>query len=74
VDLKNIESEALHLSLEERAKLAQSLLLSLDSLSEQEIEETWLSEAQQRARELDSGKVSPIPAEEVRKKAKELLR
>ena len=74
MDFKIIEEEALHLSPEDRAKLAQKLLMSLDSLSEAEIEESWLVEAQRRAQEMDRGEVQPIPAEEVRRKARALLR
>lgn len=71
---KTIDQSAMRLLPHERAHLAQRLLLSLDSLSESEIEETWLDEAVERARELDEGKVQPIPASEVRQKAKRLLR
>ena len=74
MNLKQIEDEALHLSEEERAELAQKLLLSLDAPTIEEIEEDWLVEARRRARELDDGIVQPIPAEEVRKKARALLR
>lgn len=74
MNLKQIEDEALHLSEEERAALAQKLLLSLDSPTMHEIEEDWLLEARRRARELDEGIVQPISAEEVRKKAQALLR
>lgn len=71
---KRIEEEALRLPQEERAKLAQKLLLSLEMPSEAEIAEDWLIEAQRRARELDEGLVQPISAEEVRRKAQALLR
>ena len=74
MDPKAVEHEALRLSPEDRAKLAQKLLLSLDALSEEELEHAWLTEADRRARELDRGEVQPIPAEEVRQKAKALLR
>ena len=74
MNLKQIEDEALHLSEEERAELAQKLLLSLDAPTMDEIEEDWLIEARRRARELDEGIVQPIPADEVRKKARALLR
>lgn len=74
MDLKQIEAEALHLSEEERAELAQRLLLSLDAPSEAENSEDWLLEAKRRARELDDGTVEPVPAEEVRRKARSLLR
>ena len=72
--LNQIEAEALNLSGEERAELAQKLLLSLDTSSEEEIAEDWVKEAQRRARELDEGIVQPVPAEEVRRKAQALLR
>jgi putative addiction module component (TIGR02574 family) len=74
MNLKQIEEEALHLSEEDRAELAQKLLLSLEVPSVEEIEEDWLVEAQRRAREIDEGIVQPIPANEVRKKAQALLR
>jgi len=61
-----IEAEALNLSGEERAEVAQKLLLSLETPSEEEIAEDWLREAQRRARELDEGLVQPVSAEEVR--------
>jgi putative addiction module component (TIGR02574 family) len=58
----------------ERAELAKKLLLSLDSPSETEIREDWLTEAVHRACDLDEGKVQPVSAEEVRRKAKALFR
>jgi len=72
--LKQIEDEVLHLSEDERAELAQKLLLSLAEPSDDEIAEHWLTEAQRRARELDEGIVQPVPADEVRRKAQALLR
>ena len=74
MNLREIETAALHLPEEDRAELAQKLLLSLDIPSENEIAEGWLGEAQRRAHELDQGVVKPVPAEEVRRKAQALLR
>ena len=74
MEFKTIRHEALSLPPDHRAKLAQELLLSLESLSEDEIEESWLVEADRRAREIDQGLVRLIPAEEVRRKARALLR
>ncbi len=74
MNLKQIEGEALHLSEEERAELAQKLLISLDSPSENKISEAWLKEAQRRAQELDEGTIQPIPSDEVKRKAQALLR
>lgn len=74
MNFQQIEDEALHLPEEERAALAQKLLLSLDSSKPSELEEEWLAEAHRRAKEIDEGIVNPIPAEEVRRKAQQLLR
>jgi hypothetical protein len=73
MELKQIEQEALQLSAAQRAMLAQKLLLSLDELSEDEIHEEWVKEASNRANQLDSGLVKPVPANVVRDKAKSLL-
>ena len=74
MDLHTIEHAALRLPEEDRAKLAQKLLLSLDNLSTEELEQTWLIEAARRARELDHGEAQPISADEVLRKARALLR
>ena len=74
MDPRTIEHEALGLPPEDRANLAQKLLLSLDTLTEKESERSWLIEAERRARELDRGDVQPISADEVRRKARALLR
>ena len=74
MDPQTVEQEALRLPPEDRAKLAQKLLLSLDTLSEKELEQAWLIEADRRARELDRGDVQPISAEEVRRRARAILR
>ena len=74
MDTTTIEHEALHVPLSERAKLAHKLLLSLDDMSESEIEAAWFDEAERRAKEIDQGLVRLIPAEEVSRKARDLLR
>lgn len=73
MELKQIEQEALQLSAAQRATLAQKLLLSLGDLSEEEIQAEWITEAGNRADQLDSGHVKPISADVVRAKAKSLL-
>jgi putative addiction module component (TIGR02574 family) len=60
-----LEDEVLSLPAEERARLAAKLLKSLETLSEEEIEEEWAREAERRAAEIDAGHVTPVPAEEV---------
>lgn len=48
MDLQQIEQEALHLSKDERARLVKQLILSLDSLSKEELRKAWLQEAARR--------------------------
>lgn len=74
MNAKQIESEALHLPLDDRAALAQKLLLSLDAPTPEEVLGEWLVEARRRAQELDDGTVQAVPAAEVRRKARALLR
>jgi hypothetical protein len=74
MNVETLENEMLRLSPEKRAHLAQRLLVSPESLTDEEISRSWLSEADRRARELDRGDVKPVSAEIVRKKARELLR
>ena len=71
---ETIRREALSLSVQERAELAEQLLSSLDALSESEIEHLWLLEAARRAAEMDRGLMKRVPAEEVRRQAQALLK
>ena len=72
--LDHIQSEALSLSLNERALLAQRLLLSLEEISESEFDRLWGEESAARAARFDSSQVQAIPGEEVAAKARALLR
>jgi len=63
--IDELMAAALRLSPEQRAELASELLVSLEDLSESEIERLWLEEAARRDAELDSGEAQSIPADEV---------
>jgi putative addiction module component (TIGR02574 family) len=54
-------SEALHLPIEARAALADSLLDSLDAEVDANAEEAWRDEIYRRLQEIDSGAVQLIP-------------
>jgi putative addiction module component (TIGR02574 family) len=71
---REIESKALQLPPEERARLAQRLIASLDQESDPDAEQVWLVEAERRLDELESGKVASIPAEQTLEKARSTLR
>ena len=60
----DLASEALKLPPDERARLAEALLESLDELTAEENEKLWLEEARRRDRELDDDPKSAIPADE----------
>jgi hypothetical protein len=74
MDAESIRREALSLSPQERAELAEHSLTSLEALPDTEIEHLWLSEAERRAQELDQGLAKRYSAEEVEQQAKALLR
>ncbi|WP_086481619.1 addiction module protein [Oceanospirillum sanctuarii] len=74
MNLQQIESEALHLPEEKRAKLIQALIASLDTPSDSELKSEWLTEAKRRADELDEGVSEPVPASDVLKKARALVK
>ncbi len=60
---EQLEIEAQSLPRDERARLAEALIASLDD--EAKIEKAWFDEAQHRAAEMDSGEAEGIPAEKV---------
>ena len=72
VTLEQLEAAALSLSPEERARLAERLLASLED--DPEITAAWVAEARRRNEEIEAGRVVPIPAEEVFAKARAKLR
>lgn len=60
---KQLEAQALKLSREERAELADKLWLSLEEKGE--VDSAWAAEIEHRLREIDEGKVGTIPHEDV---------
>lgn len=61
--IDQLEAEALKLSDDERACLAQRLIASLDE--DEELAEAWYAEAERRLARLESGESAEILAEEV---------
>ena len=58
--------DALQLEQQDRAELAKLLIDSLDTATEQDVEEAWMREIDRRAAELDAGTAETIPWETVR--------
>ena len=68
------EAEALKVPVSERARLAEVLLGSLDSLSEDEHRRAWTDEAARRDAEPDADPSRGRPADEVFRDARARLR
>lgn len=62
--------EAESLPVEERAAVVDSLLRSLNP-PDPEVDRQWAAVAKRRLQELRSGKVQPVPGEEVLKKIRQ---
>jgi putative addiction module component (TIGR02574 family) len=60
-----LEREALALPDAERAELAKHLWETIDPPCDPDIENAWKIEVRHRIQELDEGKVTPVPGEEV---------
>jgi len=69
-----LEQTVLGLPKTERAHLLHLLLDSLDTPSENEVQEAWLVEASRRAAEIDSGKVTLVSGEQLEKEVQALLK
>lgn len=63
--LTSITHEALELPPRKRAKLAHTLILSIDPSADQDVASAWDVEIQRRVDDIRSGKVKGIPAREV---------
>jgi hypothetical protein len=75
--INDIESAALDLDPEHRARLAVRLIESLDSsktLSPEEIELLWMHEAEERLRQLETGAAEPLSSEQVFAEARRHLK
>jgi putative addiction module component (TIGR02574 family) len=63
--LENLEQEALRLSQQDRAFLADRLLSSLDDVVLNDVDAAWIAEAERRYKEHMQGKRQGIPAQDV---------
>ena len=73
-DLAELLRTALTLDAHDRAALAESLLGSLEELTEEEADRLWAEEAQRRLAEYRAGRAAAVSASEVAKKAERLFR
>ncbi len=64
-EIKDLEKKILALSSEERAKLAEHIISSLDVATDINAEAQWLDEAERRYQAYREGKLESKPANEV---------
>ena len=69
-----LSARAKTLSVEDRARLAEELLESLQGEAEPNAEAAWDREIERRVAEIESGAVRLIAAEEVHAEARRLIR
>jgi putative addiction module component (TIGR02574 family) len=70
---EQILETALNLPPNERAQIAATLLQSLDSNSDAEVDAAWSSEIERRIRQIEDGSVTLIPWEQVLRSMRERI-
>ena len=60
--------EALKLTAQERAEVAEQLIASLDEGPDTGVEQAWQEEVQRRLQQIERGEVKTIPWEEVQRR------
>ena len=72
ISIAEVEAQALLLSPEDRAQLADKLLASL--ASDADVEDAWSAEAERRLAELECGAISGIPVQDAIARARDTIR
>ncbi len=71
--VSEIVEEARQLPYGERAELIEQLIADSAKNLDPEIEKAWGDEAMRRLAEMESGKVKPVPTEEVMARARKII-
>ncbi len=71
---RSLESKVMKLPAEERARLAERLISSLDPKIDPDAQELWVEEAERRLDEIESGAAASVPASQVIERARTSLR
>ena len=69
-NVASLEAKVLKLGIEDRSRLAEKLILSLDAPQEEENMRLWVAEAERRLQQLRAGKAKEIPARDVLRRAR----
>jgi putative addiction module component (TIGR02574 family) len=59
-NLDELTQQVLELPLEQRSKLAEKLLESLDELAPEELEQVWAAEAERRFQAFEDGRIDAV--------------
>ena len=71
---KQVLAEAMSLSEKDRELLALELWRSLDGTTQEEAAQAWAEEISRRLKALDRGEIKSVPAEQVIREARKLVR
>jgi putative addiction module component (TIGR02574 family) len=71
--LEQLTKEAMQLPVPSRALLADKIVESLDFCESDEIRRAWATESVRRREEVRSGKVKPVPGEQVLAEVRRLV-
>lgn len=72
--VEELSARAKALSDEDRARLAEELLASLDRAPEADADSAWAQEIHRRIAQIEAGTADLIPAEDVHAEARRLIR
>jgi len=72
--VEELSARAKTLSVQDRARLAEELLASLDQEPDSVVEAAWDRELQRRLAEVESGTVTLVRSEDVHAEARRLIR
>jgi putative addiction module component (TIGR02574 family) len=72
--VEELSARAKTLSVQDRARLAEELLASLDQEPDSEVDAAWDREIQRRVAEVESGTVALVSSEDVHAEARRLIR
>lgn len=73
MEISKLEQEVMNLNIDERALLAEKLILSLDAPSETDNLKLWVKEAERRLKEMRADTTKEISAKEVFMRAKNAI-
>jgi putative addiction module component (TIGR02574 family) len=72
--VEELSARAKTLSVQDRVRLAEELLASLDQEPDSEVDAAWDREIQRRVAEVESGTVALVTSEDVHAEARRLIR